>query len=174
MILDDVISAVDAQTAQHIVRHCFRSDLMAGRTVIIASHAVEALALLAHRAVFLQDGRAVWQGSGNDLLECQYMAHLRADGASGAVGDVQDAQAAHVASDLLGKPYSLDRFEVNLEVHKTPRQLIVDENRGIGQTNFRLWTDLAKRNGGVLFWVTSLMFLVVASVLPVVRGKILE
>lgn len=85
ILLDDVISAVDAQTSQHILKHCFQSSLMTGRTIIIASHAVESLAPLADKAIFLEDGTAKWQGLGPDLLESECMAHLKTGSSSGSL-----------------------------------------------------------------------------------------
>jgi ABC-type Na+ transport system ATPase subunit NatA len=76
IVLDDVISAVDAHTSQHIINKCFQSPLMAGRTIIIASHAVEALAPLADQAIYLDEGRVQWQGTGPELLESEHMSHL--------------------------------------------------------------------------------------------------
>lgn len=173
VILDDVMSAVDAQTAQHIVQYCFSSDLMADRTVIIASHAVEALAPLASHAIFLQEGRAIWQGTGAALLASKHMAHLRTDGESQkSTAQAGDPQAA--SSSALGGPHSMDSFDVKAEIHKTPRQLIVDEDRRKGTTELHLWKDLAKQNGGVLFWLGIAAFLILTNGLPVLRWRILE
>lgn len=81
LLLDDVISAVDAQTSQHIIKHCFSSSLMSDRTVILASHAVESLASLAAHAIYLDDA-CLWQDSGSQLLETEHMAHLKSESRS--------------------------------------------------------------------------------------------
>ncbi|KAG8938967.1 hypothetical protein FRC00_014283, partial [Tulasnella sp. 408] len=41
LFLDDVLSAVDAETAQHIFEHALKGPLMKGRTVILVSHHVQ-------------------------------------------------------------------------------------------------------------------------------------
>ncbi|CAE7211925.1 unnamed protein product [Rhizoctonia solani] len=42
LLLDDVLSAVDAHTASHLFEECLRGPLMNGRTVILVSHHVQA------------------------------------------------------------------------------------------------------------------------------------
>ncbi|KAG8871479.1 hypothetical protein FRB98_000747, partial [Tulasnella sp. 332] len=41
LFLDDVLSAVDAETAQHIYEHALQGPLLEGRTVILVSHHVQ-------------------------------------------------------------------------------------------------------------------------------------
>ncbi|EJU03263.1 P-loop containing nucleoside triphosphate hydrolase protein [Dacryopinax primogenitus] len=49
IVLDDVLSALDVHTSSWIVANCFRGDLVAGRTIIIATHAIDLVAPLASR-----------------------------------------------------------------------------------------------------------------------------
>jgi ABC-type nitrate/sulfonate/bicarbonate transport system ATPase subunit len=41
VLLDDVLSAVDAHTASHLFERCLRGPLMNGRTVVLVSHHVQ-------------------------------------------------------------------------------------------------------------------------------------
>ncbi|TRM63381.1 P-loop containing nucleoside triphosphate hydrolase protein [Schizophyllum amplum] len=41
LLLDDVLSAVDAHTAQHLFTKCLMGELMKGRTVVLVSHHVQ-------------------------------------------------------------------------------------------------------------------------------------
>ncbi|CAK9784394.1 unnamed protein product [Cutaneotrichosporon oleaginosum] len=63
VILDDVLSAVDAQTARHIYEHVLRGPLMKGRTCILVTHAVGLCLPAASFVVMLDDGKAVSSGS---------------------------------------------------------------------------------------------------------------
>ncbi|GAA5889236.1 hypothetical protein JCM5296_005842 [Sporobolomyces johnsonii] len=62
VLLDDIFSAVDSGTAQHLVDHLFRGRLLEGRTVVLITHHVDlALPLAAYR-ISLAGGRVVSQG----------------------------------------------------------------------------------------------------------------
>lgn len=62
LLLDDVLSAVDAHTAHHLYHQCLKGDLMQGRTVILVSHHVQLSLSGATYVVALDNGRVVFQG----------------------------------------------------------------------------------------------------------------
>jgi ABC-type multidrug transport system ATPase subunit len=184
LLLDDVISAVDAQTSQHIITHCFRSPLIAGRTVIIASHAVESLAPLAQNALFLDTGTVVWNGAGPELLESEHMTHLRTEvpevPPTPTRGEAEEP-ATHErkacvntlnggGSGALGGA----QFEVRKAIAKTPRQLIMENKRAKGTIDLKHWKDLMVFNGGKLFWIGLTAILLASCLLPVAERKTLE
>ena len=200
ILLDDVISAVDAQTSKHIVENCFASPLMQGRTVIIASHAVESLAPLAHHSIFLEDGKTVWTGPGKELLESEHMKHLKTDRAPAAghevvveknvppgVGetaatetldkeklDKEKLEARRQSLAEPGEKADAANFEIKEAIPKTPKQLILEEKRDQGTVDFRHWRDLKKFNGTNLFWTGAIALLLVSTLLPVIEKSVLE
>ena len=168
LLLDDVISAVDAQTSKHIIQHCFNSELTKDRTIIIASHAVEFLAPLADHAVFLDDGRAVWTGTGAELLESTHMAHLKTD------------MVAPIRSDDIdvGEKIGLDAgdkfaFQIKEAIPKTPKQLIVEETREKGSVSVQHWMELKRFNGKNLFWTATAALLFASVLMPIARRRAL-
>ncbi|KAG6333895.1 hypothetical protein ID866_5197 [Astraeus odoratus] len=62
LLLDDVLSAVDAHTAHHLYHECLKGDLMRGRTVILVSHHVQLCMSGASYIVALDNGRVIFQG----------------------------------------------------------------------------------------------------------------
>ena len=66
LILDDATSSVDP-TKEHEIRAALR-EVMAGRTTIIIAHRPATIAL-ADRVVLLEHGRAVEEGTHEELLE---------------------------------------------------------------------------------------------------------
>ncbi|CAE6479744.1 unnamed protein product [Rhizoctonia solani] len=63
-ILDDVLSALDVHTSRWIVDHCFRGELVAGRTMIIVTHNVAMVSEVADFVISLgTDGRIASQGT---------------------------------------------------------------------------------------------------------------
>lgn len=171
LLLDDVISAVDAQTSQHIIQHCFQSDLMKGRTIIIASHAVESVCPLASRAVFLDDGRAVWQGSGPDLLSSEHMAHLQ------TVSEAVTTSSPLYELSSQSKEGGLENreeFVIHETIHRTPKQLIEEESRGSGALAMNLWKELAGFVGRWPFWTLMTALMLGACLMPIAVQRILE
>jgi ABC-type glutathione transport system ATPase component len=181
IILDDVISAVDAHTSQHIISKCFKSPLIAGRTIIIASHAVEALATFADHAVYLDDGAAKWQGTGLELLETEHMAHLKSETSSSAsiLEDDPNASAEPNLTTMHRKaslPSAFDEnsFEVVRIPAKTPMQLLVDEDRAKGSVAFSLWTDLLRMNGGPTYFTLFITTTLISIVAPVGERQVIK
>ncbi|KAL7749460.1 Transporter of the ATP-binding cassette (ABC) [Sorochytrium milnesiophthora] len=64
ILMDDVLSAVDAPTAAHIFKHCIAGPnaQLAGRTRVLVTHNISLTAPGADWIVFMKDGSAVAQG----------------------------------------------------------------------------------------------------------------
>ena len=148
LILDDVISAVDADTAHHIVQYCFRSPLMAERTIIISSHAIETLAPLASKSVFLEGGRTVWQGHGKELLKSKFMTHLQTSSLS------EPAEVVPMLKAESSKTH-WDEIEFREAVLKTPKQLIEEEKRAKGNVDLYHWQKNGASKSGRMNRTTS-------------------
>jgi len=131
ILLDDVISAVDALTTQHIIQHCFKSPLMANRTTIVVSHAVESLAPLADQALFLDNSRVVWQGIGPELLESPHMIHLMTEPSKVN----EEGHLGILLKSCIRRGWMQSR-------HKTPNQLIIEEQQEKGDVNINHWQSL--------------------------------
>jgi ABC-type multidrug transport system ATPase subunit len=149
---------------------------MVGRTVIIASHAVEALAPLADQAIFLDAGRVVWQGDGSALMDSEHMAHLKTEKEQ----HPQEQKSEEPNLELLEKrrgsenPQDAQTFEIKEAPPKTPRQLIMDEARAKGNVDLRHWRELMGFNGGKVFWEIMTALLLGSSIMPIVERRVLE
>ncbi|GAA5957930.1 hypothetical protein JCM10213_002262 [Rhodosporidiobolus nylandii] len=69
LLLDDVLSAVDAHTAAHIYENCLKGPLLEGRTVIVVSHHVHIVAPGAAHVIELDNGRVKFSGPSSAYLE---------------------------------------------------------------------------------------------------------
>lgn len=172
LLLDDVISAVDAHTASHIIEHCFKGPVMAGRTIIIASHAVEALAPLASYAVYLEDGTAAWIGTGPGLLNSEFMTHLKTD--SSGVLSSEAAGSLESAEQVTDEGATKESFEILDAVPKTPRQLILEEQQVKRTIPMNRWAELRDFNGNRLFWIVLTILLLMSTFGPVAERRVLE
>jgi ABC-type multidrug transport system ATPase subunit len=152
---------------------------MAGRTIIIASHAVESLAPLARQAIFLDAGKVAWTGTGPDLLESEHMAHLKTE-TTALLKEEEEDDNAPTAWTLRKRQQSEKLsstsadFELNTAVARTPRQLIIEEKRAKGTIDMQHWNDLITFNGGKLFWSGLMVLLIVTCLSPVAERKALE
>ncbi|TYJ54700.1 hypothetical protein B9479_004639 [Cryptococcus floricola] len=191
LLLDDVISAVDAQTSQHIIKHCFNSQLMEGRTVILASHAVESLAPLAKHAIYLDDGKCLWQGTGRELLDSQHMTHLKTESrmpsrlpsrlpstdnlkTEGTTSVSPESKADLKKPDNIDIAAQMDSFEIREAIPKTPKQLVLEEERASGAVDLVHWKNLLKFNGNKVYWFGAVILMLVSVSMPVAERTILS
>jgi len=181
VILDDVISAVDAHTSQHIINKCFQSPLMAGRTIIIASHAVESLAPFANHAIYLDGGCVQWEGTGLELLESEHMTHLKSESStSGSLACDNPGPTAKPDITIMAQEASLpsaideDLFEVVRVPAKTPHQLLLDEDRAKGSVEFSLWGDLMRMNGGPIYFTFFITTTLISVLGPVAERQVIK
>ncbi|CAG5187876.1 uncharacterized protein ALTATR162_LOCUS11812 [Alternaria atra] len=68
VLLDDVLSAVDAHTAKWIFHYALHGPLMANRTCILVTHNVSLCLPHAEFAVALENGRVVAQGTADEVI----------------------------------------------------------------------------------------------------------
>ncbi|KAF8312074.1 P-loop containing nucleoside triphosphate hydrolase protein [Clavulina sp. PMI_390] len=72
LLLDDVLSALDAETEKHVFGSLFApGGLLEGKTVVLATHNIHYLPI-AHRIFALQGGRLLHQGSYDELVNSGY------------------------------------------------------------------------------------------------------
>lgn len=153
---------------------------MQGRTIIVVSHAVEALAPIAHQAIFLEDGHVVWSGTGIDLLRSEYMSHLRAvpstlpkENSDTSVTQNSGQIIQHLAGNL-ETTSNIEGFEIRQALNRTPRQLIIEETRSTGDIQTAYWWEVIWFNGGVFFWIGLGLLLLANCLLPVGERRVLE
>ncbi|KAF8609600.1 multidrug resistance-associated ABC transporter [Ceratobasidium sp. AG-I] len=73
LLMDDVLSAVDAHTASHLFENCLRGPLMNGRTVVLVSHHVQLVAPGASYVVALDNGRVLFAGPQSKFIGSSVM-----------------------------------------------------------------------------------------------------
>lgn len=146
---------------------------MAGRTVVIASHAVNFLAPLAAQAIFLDEGHIVWSGPGPDLLVSPYMAPLVQ--AATITGFRGNSTQQHMITNSSAKDIMVTNgIQFKDALPKTPRQLIGEEYRASGEVGMQHWQNLRRNNGNLAFWAGLVALVILLTGLPVLERNVLR
>ena len=166
ILLDDVLSAVDAQTARHLHIHCLLGPLMKNRTVILVTHQVNLVAPSASYVVSLQDGQVAAAGSPSDLvasgdLELTEEEIDRSSTPSSSTlaansdepVDIIEENLDGIEHDALDTKKHVDADEAAPEAIRLAKQLVATELQGQGVIKFETYMLYFKSMGGLFFWV---------------------
>ncbi|KAJ7785356.1 multidrug resistance-associated ABC transporter [Mycena maculata] len=174
LLLDDVLSAVDAHTAHHLYHSCLRGELMTGRTVILVSHHVQLCAPGAAYIVALDNGRVQFEGNRDDFQSSGVMTGLVQ---STTANEEEQTEVAIEGTDKLQAEGSDDAQStavsspVASKVEKNaPRKLIEEEKRAVGRVAKDVWATYIKACGGAGYWSLFILVFVVAALGPVLEN----
>ena len=177
LFLDDVLSAVDAHTADHLFSKCLRGDLMEGRTVILVSHHVQLCAPGASYIVALDNGRVQFQGnreafysSGviNGLVQSNAIAGKEEEDDAKVPGTEELAEAITVTPSETSSTTSPSTIITDPTLNKkAPRKLVEEEKRAVGRIGKDVWSSYTSAAGGPWYWVVFFTSLVLATIGPI-------
>ncbi|KAF8842919.1 P-loop containing nucleoside triphosphate hydrolase protein [Paxillus ammoniavirescens] len=188
LLLDDVLSAVDAHTAHHLYHECLKGDLMRERTVVLVSHHVQLCAPGANYVVALDNGRVTFQGDRETFIASPVMGTLvhsatiesdaKDTGAPVKVEAVDTDEAAVVTppgdaepvSEMSSTQFTTREPTPEPEKKKAPRKLVEEEKRAVGHIGRDIWETYIKACGGFRFWVVFALALFLGALSPVVEN----
>ncbi|KAF8888549.1 multidrug resistance-associated ABC transporter [Infundibulicybe gibba] len=145
LLLDDVLSAVDAHTAHHIYHQCLTGDLMRGRTVILVSHHVQLCTPGAAYVVALDNGRVQFAGNKDDFRSSGTLSQLGQSSDPDVKTEVQvvpENEVDQIPSDSLGPNSETSSTVAPSEMkanRKPPRKLVEEEKRAVGRISRDIW-----------------------------------
>ncbi|KAJ7512914.1 multidrug resistance-associated ABC transporter [Mycena galericulata] len=177
LLLDDVLSAVDAHTAHHLYHSCLRGELMQGRTVILVSHHVQLCAPGASYIVALDNGRVQFQGNRDEFQASGVMSRLvqsttanEEDKNEVAIEAMPtDTQPAEGSDDSQSTAVPSPAIATKKE-KSAPRKLIEEETRAVGRVARDVWATYIKACGGAPYWTLFIFIFVVAALGPVLEN----
>ena len=169
VLLDDVLSAVDAHVAQHLVRACLTGPLLQGRTRILVTHQVALTLPIADHALILGlDGRIVAQG--NPKEDPSVMKKL------GQVGVAVDGRAVNAEGEQKDEVKKECKNEESVAETKKPTslvgsipsatlltakghgtQLVKAEQKAEGRVKWRVYLAYVQAAGGFALAVPALL-----------------
>ncbi|KAG2235533.1 hypothetical protein INT48_003096 [Thamnidium elegans] len=139
VLLDDVLSAVDAHTAKHLYTKCLLGPLMQGRTQILITHHVSLCIQGSAYVVFLKEGRVQVSGSPNELKRSNQLSLIFEENNTENHAIVEEVEVTEPA--------------VELEENKKPKALVQDETRASGRIELRLYKLYFDCVGNWFFWL---------------------
>lgn len=174
LLLDDVLSAVDAHTAHHLYHSCLRGELMQGRTVILVSHHVQLCVPAAAYIVALDNGRVQFQGNREDFQASGVMSGLVQSTTANDEDQTETALEAVPAAVLPQGEGSQDSQSTALPAtpkeKNAPRKLIEEEARAVGRVARDVWATYIKACGGPWYWALFVSVFVLAALGPVLEN----
>ncbi|KAM0753978.1 hypothetical protein T439DRAFT_342117 [Meredithblackwellia eburnea MCA 4105] len=155
VLLDDVLSAVDSHTAQHIVSRCFKGRLMRHRSCVLVTHAVD-LCLPESAFVVSMDNGVVITSGPPHLLSSNEATALPTK------AEIQEAAASAVTIEALAEGNTDEGIEVQVAEEKRKRQeelkLVKEETQNEGAVSREVYMLYLKAFGG---WTVGLLALAI-------------
>ncbi|KIY52609.1 hypothetical protein FISHEDRAFT_69710 [Fistulina hepatica ATCC 64428] len=177
LLLDNVLSAVDAQTAYHLYHRCLQEDIMKGCTVLLVSHHVHLCTPGAAYIVALDNGRLLYSGA--------YDGFQSSGAMGGLVQSIETAREDEKKEKVIEEadvPLKMDSVSSSTDssatvaatpakARKPPRKLVEDEKRAVGHIGHDIWEfkDLIKhleKSGSPMYYIGVYALMMVLSVLP--------
>ncbi|KAJ7147016.1 multidrug resistance-associated ABC transporter [Mycena epipterygia] len=168
LLLDDVLSAVDAHTAHHLYHSCLKGELMQGRTVILVSHHVQLCVPGAGYVVALDNGRIQFQGARDQFQSSAVMAGL-VQSTTAEVQDVKE-ETAIAALDDKGDKAIAETQPISKAEPKASRKFVEDEQRAVGRVAWSVWKAYILACGSGWYWALFVLVFVVAALAPLMEN----
>lgn len=185
LLLDDVLSAVDAHTAHHLYEKCLKGELLQGRTVVLVSHHVQLCAPGASYVVALDNGKAAFAGDNQAFQSSGVMDSLvQSDNPDTkqpleVIPQVRDSQISKVMADSVEPESessstvaqgSEDEIKAIEKKKSGPRKLIEEEKRAVGRIRRDIWQTYIFACGGRIYWSIFVAVMVLATFSPVIEN----
>lgn len=142
LVLDDIFSALDAHTGEHVYRHALVGPLGAGRTRILATHHASLCLGQADYSVVLDSAFVKHAGP---VDEC-----LRESGNIPSLDEMPPA-VSHPDFNLVGSTQTTD-FS-NRQSASPPKAFTQEETRGKGSMKLSLWSTYFRMGGPIPWWM---------------------
>jgi ATPase subunit of ABC transporter with duplicated ATPase domains len=183
LLLDDIISALDAHTTKAIIADCLQGEIMKDRTVILVSHAIKMIVPVAAHVVILENGDLKFSGDADAFVAAGHLEELDESIApqeslvENQLSDVDSTEKATSSMQSAKKAAEIQGMS-NGESHpvpkKTPRKLVEDEARSTGGIALSTWKVYFRAQGSPLFWAGFIFVIIIGACPPLWENLILN
>ncbi|CAK5268515.1 unnamed protein product [Mycena citricolor] len=168
LLLDDVLSAVDAHTAHHLYNSCLRGELMRGRTLLLVSHHVQLCAPGAAYVVALDNGTVKYAGDRDTFRSSGVMGSLVQSAAHEVDGVDGAADATKSDSEL--ERTTVGQEKAAEEKKAAPRKFLEEERRATGRVAWSVWMSYIAAAGSWWYWLLFVVLFAVSAMAPVLEN----
>ena len=137
VLLDDVLSAVDAHTAQHIFTECLTGPLLKDRTLVLVTHQVGLCLSGANYVISLRDGRV------EQACNAREAKLIDLD---------DDSDFSNKPKPRMSISYHDQEDKAKQEKKQTGREIYVREKREVGHVNRNHYVMVLSSAGGWIYW----------------------
>ncbi|KAE9407953.1 ATP-binding cassette transporter [Gymnopus androsaceus JB14] len=180
LLLDDVLSAVDAHTAHHLYHECLKGELMKGRTIILVSHHVQLCAPGASYIVALDNGRVSFQGA-QEAFRSSGVIRTLVQSTIDETGDEKEEQAIEELPVPSSQSSDSDPNSETVTIaapasapakadRKPARKVVEEETRAVGRVSREVWLTYVRACGSYWYWILFGVVLVLAALSPVAEN----
>ncbi|GAA6053294.1 hypothetical protein JCM3770_006670 [Rhodotorula araucariae] len=161
VLLDDVLSAVDSHTAQHLVEKCLTGSTMRHRTCVLVTHAVDLCLPYAEYVVTLDQGAVVSAGPPDTLSQSRLLALEKEQDAHARAEEVQ-ATASTIEAIAEGETDQavLKQQEEDRKKRVDALKLIKEETQAQGSVNPEVYLLYLKALGAWKFAIGAFFIFV--------------
>ncbi|ORZ17379.1 P-loop containing nucleoside triphosphate hydrolase protein [Absidia repens] len=169
VLMDDVLSAVDAHTAKHLYKSLTENPLMKNRTRVLVTHHVKLCLNGTSYLVHIRSGRTDLVGSPSELRRSGELNTILEEEKD---QDIAEQEEEAIESSSNGDTATADAGANNASDanKKAPRVLVEEENRATGVVKLRLYSLYLKMVGNPFYWFLVAAMLIGARGLDVTES----
>ncbi|KAI8379596.1 P-loop containing nucleoside triphosphate hydrolase protein [Radiomyces spectabilis] len=153
VLMDDVLSAVDAHTAKHLYDTCLMGPLMRNRTRILITHHVKLCLGGTAYLVHIQSGQVNLFGSPSDLRQSGSLATILEE----EKGQEEAEDEEEAIEEATAPAIEVTKVDLN---KKAPKVLVEEETRATGKVKFRLYKLYLNMVGNPFYWFMMALFII--------------
>ncbi|KNZ48830.1 hypothetical protein VP01_538g8 [Puccinia sorghi] len=173
LLLDDVLSAVDSHTAQHLFNHVLNGPLMKDRTCILVTHAVDLCMPAASFVVSLDRGQVLFAGEPSLSKLASTLANLSDHTQVQGNQSAPESDSHLTIENLAAAVPNEDEAIVEIKTRATQR-LVEEEHQAVGAVSlatYRLYYDCL---GGFMPLFNTFILFILAELGNVLSTWVLE
>ncbi|CED83809.1 Multidrug resistance-associated protein/mitoxantrone resistance protein, ABC superfamily [Phaffia rhodozyma] len=145
LVIDDIMSAVDAHTAQIIYEKCLKGPMVADRTVVLVTHHVSLCLSASTQVIALDNGCVQYSGDSDTFATSPHFQDFLRE-------EDEEAQREEELVESLESTFEDLPSNDNNTKHKSPVKLIKKETREEGNISSAAYIYFLSSCGGMFYW----------------------
>lgn len=182
LVMDDIFSALDAQTGRHVYEHALTGELGQGRTRVLVTHHVALCLPRTEYSVLLENGCVKYAGTIEELRAANHLEdilreeHAAEEADQDTSDDTQDAQDSEggalqkvISNKSNRRQSNAANTSSNVPAKRAPQKFVKDEEREKGSVRLSVYKTYFGMGGGALVWTVTISVYASYAVLMVGR-----